>query len=144
MSIVIDSASKVTMHFSLELESGNLVESTFGKQPASFTIGDGSLLPGFEKPIMGLCAGDRQSFKISPVEGFGECNEQNIQMFKRSAFAKDIELAPGVVVSFSDASGAELPGVIKTLGDDEVEVDFNHPLAGKELTFTVEIINVER
>ena len=144
MTIEIDANSKNTMHFSLELEDGSLIESTFGKEPASFVIGDGSLLAGFEKPIMGLSAGDRQSFKIPPDEGFGEPNEQNIQTFKRSAFSKEMELAEGVVVSFADAAGAELPGVIKLLGEEEVEVDFNHPLAGKELTFTVEIIHVER
>jgi len=144
VSNVINENSTITMHFSLELQNGNLVESTFGNEPASFKIGDGSLLTGFEKPILGLSAGDRKSFNIPATDGFGEPNPQNIQTFKRSAFTDDMELAEGVVVSFADASGAELPGVIKTLGDEEVEVDFNHPLAGKELTFTVEIINVER
>ena len=143
MSSAITENSKITMHFSLELENGSVVESTFGQQPATFTIGDGSLLPGFEKPVIGLEIGDRQSFRIPQSEGFGEVNPQNIHIFKRSKFSTDMTLAEGVVVSFADPSGAERPGTITRLDDEEVEVDFNHPLAGRELTFTVEILDVE-
>lgn len=160
MTDVINKNSKITLHFSLELKNGDVVESTFGKTPATFTMADGSLLPGFEKQLLGLSVGDKRSFLIPPTEGFGEINPQNIQFFKRSAFAKDFELSEGAVVFFADASGKEVPGVIKnevikSLSDDidgnlegnlegnKIEVDFNHPLAGRDITFTVEIINVE-
>lgn len=139
----IHGASKVTLHFSLALENGDLVDSTFGAAPASFTMGDGSLLPGFESYLLGLVAGSKQEFLVPQQNGFGARNPQNIQVFKRSVFTPDMELAEGLVVSFSDASGAQLPGVVKCFDNNTVEVDFNHPLAGHELTFTVEIIHVE-
>jgi FKBP-type peptidyl-prolyl cis-trans isomerase SlpA len=140
---VILSNSKVTLYFSLALESGELVDSNFGVSPATFVMGDGSLLPGFEKRLLGLKTGDKQSFIIPQQDGFGAKNPQNIQTFQRSTFAADLALAEGLIVSFADAAGGELPGVIKSIHEAVVEVDFNHPLAGREITFTVEIVDVQ-
>lgn len=135
--------SKVTLHFSLALENGDLVDSTFGSRPATFTMGDGSLLPGFERCLLGLVPGSKAEFKISRQDGFGARNPQNVQSFKRSQFAAGLKLAEGLIVSFADAAGSELPGVVKSVTGDLVEVDFNHPLAGRDIVFTVEIIDVE-
>ena len=140
---MINPDSKVTLHFSLALENNELVDSTFGGNPATFTMGDGSLLPGFEKCLLGLSPGSKAEFCIPQQNAFGARNPQNIQTFKQSVFSPELELAEGLVISFSDASGAELPGVVKTINADTVEVDFNHPLAGHALTFIVEIIHVE-
>lgn len=139
----ISDKSQVTLHFSLELENGDLVDSTFGRKPATFTMGDGSLLPGFEKCLQGLTAGEKKSFVIPQEDGFGASNPSNMQQFKRSTFADDVELSEGLMMSFADANGGELPGVISAFDDQFVTVDFNHPLAGKQITFTVEIHDVK-
>ena len=141
MTSIINQNSKVTLNFSIALENGDLVDSNFGKEPATFEMGDGSLLPGFESSLRGLSAGDKKEFLISKENGFGVSNPNNIQSFKPSDFASGLELSEGLIVSFADASGGELPGVIKSIGDD-IEVDFNHPLAGHELMFAVEIIKI--
>lgn len=138
----ITSKSRVTLHFSLKMEDGQEIDSTFQREPASFVMGDGSLLAGFESRLMGLSAGAEQAFEIPPEDGFGQSNPQNIQRMKRSDFAVDMPIAPGLVVSFADAQNAELPGVIASVEGDKVEVDFNHPLAGKTLTFEVTILEV--
>ena len=134
--------TRVTLHFAVRLMDGTEPDSTFDGNPATFAWGDGSLLPGFEKAILGLRAGDKRSVFIDAESGFGEYNEQNVQHFKRATFAAD-ELEPGTVMNFADAAGAELPGVVTALDQDWVTVDFNHPLAGRELTFQVEIVAVE-
>jgi FKBP-type peptidyl-prolyl cis-trans isomerase SlpA len=133
---------QVTLHFALKLEGGEVVDSTFDKQPATFKVGDGNLLPGFEQAIYGLKAGDKRSLSISPEQGFGQGNPQNIQVMPRSQF-QDMELSEGLLVIFNDAANAELPGVVKTFDDSQVTIDFNHPLAGKTLSFDVEIIEVK-
>ena len=138
----IAQGSQVTLHFAIKLENGDVVDSTFDKQPASFTVGDGSLLPGFEMALYGLKSGDRRSLPITPDQGFGQPNPQNVQVMQRSAFAA-MELSEGLLVIFNDAANAELPGVVKAFDDARVTIDFNHPLAGKNLTFDVEIIEVE-
>lgn len=133
---------EVTLHFALKLENGDVVDSTFDKKPATFKVGDGNLLPGFEQAIYGLKAGDKRSLSISPEQGFGQGNPQNIQIMPRSQF-QDMELSEGLLVIFNDAANAELPGVVKAFDDSQVTIDFNHPLAGKALSFDVEIIEVK-
>jgi FKBP-type peptidyl-prolyl cis-trans isomerase SlpA len=133
---------EVTLHFALKLENGDVVDSTFDKQPATFKVGDGNLLPGFEQAIYGLKAGDKRSLSISPEQGFGQGNPQNVQVMPRSQF-QDMELSEGLLVIFNDAANAELPGVVKAFDDNQVTIDFNHPLAGKALSFDVEIIAVK-
>ena len=133
---------EVTLHFALKLDNGDVVDSTFDKKPATFKVGDGNLLPGFEQAIYGLKAGDKRSLSISPEQGFGQGNPQNVQAMPRSQF-QDMELSEGLLVIFNDAANTELPGVVKAFDEDQVTIDFNHPLAGKALSFDVEIIEVK-
>ncbi len=132
---------EVTLHFTLKLEDGTVVDSTRDKRPATFQVGDGNLPPGFEAPLEGLIDGDTGSYQISPEHAFGQHNPQNVQLLKRDDF-DDVEPEVGTVMSFADAAGGELPGVIAGIDGEQVEVDFNHPLAGRTLTFEVEVIQV--
>ena len=134
--------TEVTLHFALRLENGDTVDSTFDKAPATFKVGDGNLLPGFEAALFGFKAGDRRTVTVEPENAFGQPNPQNVQTIPRSQFT-DMELSPGLLVIFNDAANTELPGVVKEFDDTQVTVDFNHPLAGKTLTFDVEIISVK-
>lgn len=141
MSERIGPGKKVTLHFSVALADGAVVDNTrTGGAPAEFTVGDGSLLPGFEQSLMGLVAGDRRSVFIDAKRGFGDWNPDNLQTFNRVQFS-DMDVEPGLVISFADRSG-ELPGVVKEVNEDTVVVDFNHPLAGRDLVFEVDIIRV--
>jgi FKBP-type peptidyl-prolyl cis-trans isomerase SlpA len=148
-TIVAD--SKISMHFALRIDGvatdgtrkKEEVDSTFETKPAEFVLGDGNLLPGFEEFLIGLTVGDHKTFIVPAEKAFGQTNPQNIQEMKRSVFAVDMPLSPGLVVSFADAAKAELPGVIKSIEGDYVMVDFNHPLAGKDLEFEVQILAVE-
>ncbi|EPB99997.1 peptidyl-prolyl cis-trans isomerase [Litchfieldella anticariensis FP35 = DSM 16096] len=137
----IGEGMEVTLHFTLKLEDGTVVDSTRDKEPATFQVGDGNLPPGFEFPLEGLTDGDSGRYEILPEHAFGQHNPQNVQLLKREDF-EDIELEVGTVMSFADPAGGELPGVIASIEDDHVEVDFNHPLAGRTLTFEVEVISV--
>ena len=141
MAEMIGPGKKVALHFSISLADGQLIDSTRERpEPAEFTVGDGSLLPGFENAIFGLRAGDRRSVFIDAKRGFGDWNPDNQQVFTRVQFS-GMELEEGMIISFADKSG-ELPGVVKAFDDDTVTVDFNHPLSGRDLTFEVDIIRV--
>ena len=138
----IGAETEVTLHFALKLEDGNVVDSTFDKQPATFKVGDGNLLPGFELALYGLKAGDKRTLSIDPEQGFGQPNPANVQVMPRDQF-KGMELSHGLLVIFNDAAKTELPGVVKEFDEQRVTIDFNHPLAGKTLAFDVEIIDVK-
>ena len=139
---LIAADTKVTLHFAIKLENGQLVDSNFEAEPATFVVGDGQLLEGFERTLLGMKAGDEAVIDISPEQGFGMSNPNNLQKMPRSQF-KDMELEPGLVVSFADAGNGELPGVISEFNEQQVTVDFNHPLAGQQLKFEVRIIAVD-
>ena len=133
--------TEVTLHFALRLENGDTVDSTFDKSPATFKVGDGNLLPGFENALFGFKAGDQRTVVVTPENAFGQPNPQNVQVMPRSQF-DGMELSEGLLVIFNDAANAELPGVVKTFDEQQVTIDFNHPLAGKVLNFEVQILDV--
>lgn len=139
--------ARISLHFSLSLADGDIIDSNFGNEPANFQLGDGSMLPGFEEQLIGLAAGDATEVTLTPDKAFGEVNPQNIHQISRIKFKSFLEdeydsLEPGSVVSFKDPSGFDLSGVVKKKTDSLVIVDFNHPLAGKAIVFKAEIIAV--
>ena len=140
MKLEVELGTKVTLHFALVLEDGDVIDSNFETAPATFTVGDGNLLPGFESTLIGLENGDEREFTIPPEEAFGQHNPQNVQRVDRSNFDQQ-ELEVGAMFSFQNRDG-ELPGVIIEFEDEEILVDFNHPLAGKNIIFQVKIMDI--
>ena len=141
--MAIGTGTRVFLNFSLSLEDGSEIDSNFGGEAVSFAVGDGSMLPGFERLLLGLRAGERRLFTVTPEDAFGQPNENNVQRVDRAQFDEDIELLPGLVCSFSDASGGEVPGMVVAFDEGEVTVDFNHPLAGRTILFDVHIHRIE-
>jgi FKBP-type peptidyl-prolyl cis-trans isomerase SlpA len=145
--LAIEQGSLVEMHFSLALESGELIDSNFAGKPARFRIGDGNVLPGFEETLLGLETGMEVEKLIPAEQAFGLVNPDNRQTFPIAKFQHllDDDLIPteiGSVVSFRDPGGGELPGVIASIDEHRVVVDFNHPLAGKSILFRAKILSV--
>jgi FKBP-type peptidyl-prolyl cis-trans isomerase SlpA len=143
VSLPVSEGTRVYLNFSVSLEDGSEVDTNFGGEPVVFEVGDGSLLPGFERLMFGMSAGQRQLFTVAPEDGFGQPNDNNVQQLPRSQFDDDVELEIGLVYSFADASGGELPGMIIAFDEEEVTVDFNHPLAGRNILFDVLVHKVE-
>ncbi|MDO4223248.1 MAG: peptidylprolyl isomerase [Acinetobacter sp.] len=139
--IRVEHGSKVELHFSVSLENGVEIDNTRSRaEPVSLVIGDGNLLEGFEKALFGLRAGDRRTVHLPPEEAFGEWNPDNVQKFDTVKFDKRPEL--GEMIEFEDKAKTTLVGVVKSVNDDITEVDFNHPLASKNISFEVEIFKV--
>ncbi len=143
VDVPVSEGTRVYLNFSVSLEDGSEVDTNFGGDPVDFVIGDGSLLPGFERLLFGMTAGDRQLFSVLPEDAFGQPNESNVQYLERSQFDDDIDLEIGLVFSCADAGGGELPGMVIAFDDDEVTVDFNHPLAGRTILFDALVHRVE-
>jgi len=144
---MIAPGSKVTLHFSLALDSGELIDSNFDHAPASFTVGDGSMLPGFEAVLMGKAPEECVQETLPAEQAFGALNEANVHRFSKSKFLSMLQddMIPtevGTVISFKDAGGFDLPGVIREIAEHQITVDFNHPLAGKAIVFKAKIIAV--
>ncbi len=142
-ALTIGPGSEVLMHFSLSLADGTVADSTREGEPLRFVMGDGTLIEGLELVLYGLKKGDRQCLSIEPRDAFGFPDEDNIHTMPRSEFPADMQLEVGMIIGFSTPSGEEVPGAIQEIKDDEIVVDFNHPLAGHEVIFDVEILEVK-
>lgn len=139
--------ARVTLHFALALTDGTEIDSNYEREPATFVVGDGSLLPGFEAALAGHRAGDRVRTRLPEERAFGAVNPENIQTFNRERFASMIArspepVVPGTVLAFADGAGNDLPGVIQSIDEALMVVDFNHPLAGREIDFSADILAV--
>lgn len=140
----IAEGSQVALHFELSLDNGTIIDTTFNRpEPVQLTIGDESLLAGFEKVLMNLRAGDTRTARLDPEQAFGEWNAENVQVFSKAQFAlAGSEPEVGMMMEFEDKGKNTLPGVVSKVTEDNIEVDFNHPLAGQAVNFKVEIFKV--
>ena len=141
----IQMGSRISLHFALLMPSREEIDTTRRGKPAELTLGDGNLLPGFETALVGLSAGDDAQLIVPAEQAFGERVEANVRLLAKTLFAdftSEEPLEPGLVVSFQAPDG-ELPGVVKAVYEDTVQVDFNHPLSGSDITFDVSILSVE-
>jgi len=140
--LTIGPGTEVTLHFALRLTNGDVIDSTFENDPANFLVGDGNLLAGFEQVLLGLMASDHQTFVIIPENGFGQVNPNNVQQMAPADFA-NIDLQVGLVLAFANAQDTEVPGIVTAFDDQQVTVDFNHPLAGEIIHFEVHVLAVK-
>ena len=135
---------RVTFHFSLATTDGVEIVSTFGDDvPTTLTLGDGSLNEGLELALYGLTPGTEQTLTLTPDQAFGPREEGKTQRMPVTDFPADMALEPGLVIAFETPGGEEVAGIVMELTEDEVEIDFNHPLAGQEVVFRVQILDVE-
>ncbi len=125
------------------LADGQLVESADRDDPLQFVIGDQTLVDGLEQRLLGLNPGVRACFNIPAQEFvFGVHDDDKVITIARKEFSADVKLENGHVMTFDLPSGEEVLGTIRGVGDDNVEVDFNHPLVGRDFIFEVEILDV--
>ena len=138
---VIES-SRVSIHFNLTLADGTPVDGTADGEPMTFTLGDGSMIPAMEEVILGLSTGDKQQVSLDPRDTFGFPEEDNKHWMKKLEFSQDINLEEGLMIEFATPAGDQVPGILEKIDEDKVLVDFNHPLAGLEVVFSVEVIAI--
>jgi FKBP-type peptidyl-prolyl cis-trans isomerase SlpA len=130
------------MHFSISLPDGTEAASTFEDEPTTFVMGDGTVSEGLELALYGLVAGDTQSLTLKPDQAFGPRDEAKVQPMPRANFSPEMDLEPGLIIGFTTPDGNEVAGIVQEVKEQDVVMDFNHPLAGMEVIFRVEVLEV--
>ena len=143
MANAIQPGSRVTLHYMLSLADDTVVDSTREAEPITFQIGSGAMIEMLERQLFGLHTGEQRRFEISAAESQLPASDEAIQVMARSDFPVELAIESGQVLGFVMPSGEEVPGLIVSISDTEVIVDFSHPLAGRDLIFDVEILAVE-
>ncbi|MFQ5804042.1 MAG: peptidylprolyl isomerase [Candidatus Methylomirabilales bacterium] len=132
----------VAMDYTLRLSSGEVADSSEGGSPLEFIFGTGDLISGLEHELEGLEAGADKEFVISPEDGYGERDPAMVMDIPADRFPKEIQLETGAILYAKGPEGQNLPFTVVDIMEDSVTVDFNHPLAGEQLYFTVAIRSV--
>jgi len=138
----------VTSHYRLKEDNaeGKIIEETFGKEPLSFVYGVGMMIPGFEAEIDGLSAGNKKGFAVVAEDAYGLYNDDNVIDLPLENFGDEANQAEVLIVgkriALQDNTGREHIGLVKEVKAETAAIDFNHPMAGNDLFFEVEIINV--
>jgi len=146
---IINGNSHLTLHYRVSLrEPPSEVISTFGSRPATIQMGGGQLAGPLEQTLLGLAEGDSKRFELSGAQAYGQRQPELVQSLSRGLFdshvdtASDGEYLPGDVVELTGQGGERVAGVIKSIDSERVVVDLNHPLAGQDIVFEVEIVGV--
>ncbi|MCX9157108.1 FKBP-type peptidyl-prolyl cis-trans isomerase [Niveibacterium sp. 24ML] len=139
---LIGPQSLVTLNFRFTLTDGTVVLSTFESTPATLQIGKGELGTRIEECLIGLAVGTQRSFDLAEGEAFGQFHEALVEWIPRHELPADVEVEPRAVLTFTAPDGNAFSGQILDVSDDAVQIDFNHPLAGRAVRFDVEIVGV--
>lgn len=140
---MIEKGKTVSMDYTLTVD-GKVFDSSEGKAPLQYVQGEGNIIPGLEKELEGLKVGEKKSVVVPAVEGYGERNEQAlVELPKENFKTEGAEPQVGMMVQGQTQQGQPLTGTVLEVGEEKIKVDFNHPLAGKELNFEVEIKDVK-
>jgi FKBP-type peptidyl-prolyl cis-trans isomerase SlyD len=140
-SIKVDDGHVVSMHYSLHVD-GKLVDTSSSGEPLQFIQGMGHIIPGLEHELYDMRVGDEKKVSVSPGEGYGEHDPAAFMDVPRSAFPADVPLQVGTELELRDQSGHPAQARIETVSDDNIRLDMNHPLAGKNLDFDVRITDL--
>ena len=136
--MIIAKNTVVGVHYQLDVD-GQKIDAS-GEQPLVYLHGHGMMIPGFEKQLAGLKAGDKYNFQVSAAEGYGEFNQNAVVELDKQIFLVDgsmsTEVFEGAQLQLTNQDGQPMVGIVQKIGDDKVTMDFNHQLAGRELNFS--------
>jgi peptidylprolyl isomerase len=132
----------VKVHYTGRLTDGTVFDSSLEREPLEFTIGQKSVIPGFEEGIIGMATGDTKTVSIASQDAYGPYLEDLIGTIRRTQIPPDIELKVGTILQMQGPDGGVTIVMVKELNDESVTLDANHPLAGKDLTFEINLLEI--
>ena len=140
----VANGNTITVHYKGTLEDGQMFDSSYERgDPITFQLGEGKMIPGFEKNLVGMEVGETKEFTITSEDAYGSPVPEGVQAVPKQMFPEDFVFEVGGVVQ-GQQDGNTLIGTILSEEEATVTLDFNHPMAGKDLTFNVEIVNIEQ
>lgn len=133
----------VKVHYTGKLTSGDQFDSSVGNNPLEFTVGSGQMIQGFDAAIPGMNVGEKKTIIISPGNAYGEKNEEAIIEFPKANIPAEMKLEPGMKLELRNDAGQPVPVVVTEVKDEIIILDANHELAGKELIFDIELVEIK-
>ncbi|MFV1951553.1 MAG: peptidylprolyl isomerase [Nitrospinota bacterium] len=133
---------KVKIHYTGSLKDGKIFDSSEGKEPLGFTIGEKMVIPGFENAVIGMTAGETKKVSIPPGDAYGDHQKNLVVVVERSQLPSNIDPKVGMILHAQTNDGRSSDVTITDITDESVTLDANHPIAGQELIFDLELIEI--
>ncbi len=140
----IREGDRVQVHYTGKLQSGEVFDSSQGREPLDLTIGEGKIIPGFEQALLGMQTGDKKSFDLTPDQAFGERKDELVHVIQKEQIPSDIKLEIGMQLALEGQQKEPIPAQVVDISESTVTLDTNHPLAGKDITFEVDVVEITR
>jgi peptidylprolyl isomerase len=132
----------VHVHYTGRLDDGTVFDSSNGREPLEFTIGEGQVIPGFEQAVDGMAVGEKAAAQVPPEKAYGPRSDQLVLNVQRERFPDSVAPEVGQRFTMTTEDGQQVPVTVTETASESVTIDANHPLAGKELTFDLELVKI--
>jgi FKBP-type peptidyl-prolyl cis-trans isomerase 2 len=139
---MVKNGDKIQVHYKGTLTDGTLFDSSEGSEPLEFTVGGGMVIAGFDKGVIGMAIGDKKTIHIPCLEAYGQLNDEAKITLPRSEVPEDMKPEIGMEMHLTDENGQVIPVLVIGLSDTEITLDANHPLAGEDLNFDLELVSI--
>lgn len=139
----VKNGDTVKVHYHGTLQDGSVFDSSAGREPLEFEVGAGMMIAGFENGVMGMSMGDKKTIHIPASEAYGEVQEEMMMEFPIDRFPEDMKPEVGMTLNMSNGAGQHFPVVITEIKEEFVILDANHPLAGRDLIFDIEVVDIK-
>ncbi len=139
---MIENGQKVKIHYTGTLDDGKQFDSSIGRDPLEFEMGAGMVIPGFENGVSDMAVGEKKTIHITAGEAYGEKRDEMMMEFERSQLPEGLEPEVGMGLQMQDPQGQPVPVQITAVGEETIMIDANHPLAGQNLNFELELVGI--
>lgn len=138
----VKSGDKVKVHYHGRLTSGETFDKSEGRDPLEFSVGSGMVIKGFDDGVTGMSVGEKKTVHIPFMDAYGPKNPEMIFEMPKDKFPQDMEIEPGLVLAMGNGQGQQLPVTVTEIKEDVVILDANHQLAGEDLIFDLELVEI--
>lgn len=139
----VKQGDKVKVHYHGRLTDGTTFDSSEGRSPLEFEVGSGAVIPGFDNGVMGMSVGEKKTINIPADEAYGQRVPELVMDFPKERFPEDMEPEVGMQLMMNNGAGQQFPVTIVDMKEDTVTLDANHQLAGQDLVFDLELVDIE-
>lgn len=137
----IKDGDTIKIDYTGKLDDGSVFDSSERHgEPLEFTVGQGQVISGFEEAVRGMEEGEEKDFRIEPSEAYGEYNEELSQQVPKDIIQSNMDIEEGMMILVRTPDGREMPAKVTMVGDEQITLDMNHPLAGKALNFNIKVV----
>lgn len=138
----VKTGDTVSIHYTGTLDDGSMFDSSAGRDPLQFTVGSGQVIPGFDTAVTGMTVGEKKTVTIPSDQAYGPAHPEAIQAIPRENIPEEIPLEIGLQLQAQSPQGQPIPVTVTEITETEVTLDANHRLAGKDLTFALELVQI--